>query len=186
MRRHGRNLCAAHRKVKQNYMRYAYNRRMLTGTGPLAIRAVGVRDFAQACALLVRFFVEEGFTTPPDKIAANLRAMVDDPFSWAAMAWEGHAAVGIATISTNRGVEFGLQGEIGDLYVVPDARGRGIARALVDASLAWCRERGCASVQVVITPEGQGEHDLMGFYHRLGFAPTGRTLVLREFEPRSR
>jgi aminoglycoside 6'-N-acetyltransferase I len=167
------------------YMRSAYIWPMSSTTGQIAVRAVGAQDFAQACALLVRFFAEEGFTTPPDKIAANLRAMIDDPFSWAAMAWAGDGPVGLTTISTNRGVEFGLQGEIGDLYVVPEARGRGIARALVDASLAWCRERGCASVQVVITPEGQGAHDLMGFYRRLGFSPTGRTLVLREFEPRS-
>jgi GNAT superfamily N-acetyltransferase len=158
---------------------------MHTDTDHLVIRAVGALDFAVACALLDRFFAEEGFTTPAEKIAANLRAMIDDPFCWAAMAWEKDAPVGITTISTNRGVEFGLQGEIGDLYVVPEARGRGIARALVDASLAWCRARGSASVQVVITPEGQKTHDLLGFYDRLGFAPTARTLVLREFEPRS-
>jgi GNAT superfamily N-acetyltransferase len=145
------------------------------------IRPVGASDFAAACGLLVRFFAEEGFTTRASKIAANLRAMIDDPFCWAAMAWEGDEPVGITTISTNRGVEFGLQGEIGDLYVLPGARGRGIARALVDASVTWCRERGCASVQVVITPQGQSAHDLLGFYHRLGFAATGRTLVLREF-----
>ena len=163
-------------------MLHAYNHRMSIGIAHPVIRAVGSADFGQACTILVRFFAEEGFSTPAGTIAANLRAMIEDPFSWAAMAWVGDEPVGIATISTNRGVEFGLQGEIGDLYVVPAARGRGIARALVDASLAWCRERGCASVQVVITPEGQSAHDLLGFYNRLSFAPTGRTLVLREFE----
>jgi GNAT superfamily N-acetyltransferase len=166
-------------------MRNAYVRPMSTSTNRISISAVSTADLAVARALLQRFFAEEGFTTAPDKIAANLGAMIDDPFCWAAMAWEGDAPVGLTTISTNRGVEFGLEGEIGDLYVVPDARGRGIARALVEAALAWCRARGCASVQVVITPEGQSAHDLMGFYNRLGFAPTGRTLVLREFVRRS-
>ncbi|HEV2546922.1 MAG TPA: GNAT family N-acetyltransferase [Stellaceae bacterium] len=163
-------------------MRRAYVLPMSHSINKISIRAVSASDFALACALLVRFFAEEGFTTPPDKISANLRTMIGDPFCWAAMAWAGDEAVGITTISTNRGVEFGLQGEIGDLYVVPAARGHGIARALVNASLAWCRERGCASVQVVITPEGQGAHDLLGFYERLGFAPTGRTLVLYELQ----
>jgi aminoglycoside 6'-N-acetyltransferase I len=167
-------------------MRRAYILAMAHSTEQIAIRAVSAADLGAACALLVRFFAEEGFSTPADKIAANLRAMIDDPFSWAALAWAGDEPLGITTISANRGVEFGLQGEIGDLYVVPDARGQGIARALVDASLAWCGERGCASVQVVITPQGQGAHDLLGFYDRLGFVPTGRTLVLHEFEPRSR
>ena len=161
-------------------MRGAYVLPMSTPPNQIRIRAASASDFAQACALLERFFAEEGFTTAPGKIAANLRAMIDDAYCWAAMAWIGDERVGITTVSTNRGVEFGLQGEIGDLYVVPKARGRGIARTLVDASLAWCRARGCASVQVVITPEGQSAHDLIGFYNRLGFAPTGRTLVLRE------
>src|SRR5690242_781133 len=173
----------AHKCEETVCMPGAYILSMSHATDHISIRAVSASDLAKAGALLVRFFAEEGFITAPDKISANLRAMIDDAFCWAAMAWVGDEAIAIATISTNRGVEFGLQGEIGDLYVVPAARGRGIARALVDAALAWCRERGCASVQVVITPEGQGAHDLMGFYARLGFAPTGRTLVLREFQP---
>src|SRR5215831_5928397 len=79
--------------------------RMSTRIAQPVIRAVGTADFAQACAFLVRFFAEEGFTTLASKIAANLRAMIDDPFCWTAMAWVGDEPVGITTISTNRGVE---------------------------------------------------------------------------------
>jgi len=33
-----------------------------------------------------------------------------------------------------------------DLFTADDARGRGVARALIDAVCAWARERGCARV----------------------------------------
>ncbi|MDX3104360.1 GNAT family N-acetyltransferase [Nonomuraea angiospora] len=33
-----------------------------------------------------------------------------------------------------------------DLFTAPDARGRGVARALIEAVTAWARERGCSRV----------------------------------------
>ena len=74
-------------------------------------------------------------------------------------------------------IEWRRLGEIGDLYVLPPARGRGVAHALVDAALAWCRDRGCSAVSVTIAPPRQAELDR--FYSRLGFEATGRTMVVR-------
>ena len=56
--------------------------------------------------------------------------------------------------------------EISDLWVDPEARRRGIGRALVDASLAWVRQRGVVRVSVrvaVANAEGQA------FWRALGF-----------------
>jgi GNAT superfamily N-acetyltransferase len=75
-------------------------------------------------------------------------------------------------------IEWGRLGEIGDLYVLPEARGNGIARRLVQAAIDWCCARGCSAVEVTMTPVGEAAHGLSNFYSRLGIAATGRTISL--------
>jgi len=132
-----------------------------------------------AVALLERFFSEEGFATPPPLIAANLQAMVDDETCWAGLADAGGDFVGVVTVTTMLYVEWGRLGEIGDLYVLPAHRRRGVAHALSQAALAWCRARGCSAASVVITPDGEQRHNLARFYAGLGFERTGRTIMTR-------
>ena len=143
----------------------------------MKIQPVTPQSAAAAVELLARFFVEEGFSTPRSRIARNLQDMLADGSCWAALASEDDTMVGVITVSTMRYVEWGLLGEIGDLYVMPGYRGRGIAAMLVAVSLDWCRGKGCSAVSVTITPEGEEKHALSGFYARLGFAATGRTIM---------
>jgi aminoglycoside 6'-N-acetyltransferase I len=131
-----------------------------------------------AVDLLVRFFAEEGFTTPRDRIARNLETMLGDGTCWTAVLIERDNVVGVITVSTMLYVEHGRLAEIGDLYVAPACRGRGLARALIDAAIDWSRRRGCSGVFVTVTPEGEASHRLSDFYKRLDFEPTGRTTMI--------
>ena len=76
-----------------------------------------------AVELLARFFGEEGFATTAAEIARNLSDMLADGSCWSALAVDAGAAVGVVTVTTMRYVEWGLLGEIGDLYVLPAWRG---------------------------------------------------------------
>ena len=80
-------------------------------------------------------------------------------------------------------VEGGRLGEIGDLYVLPTARGSGVAAALIAAATAKCGVLGCSEIFVVVTPEGQARHGLEGFYSKFGFAWDGRRLLSRRLQP---
>ena len=141
----------------------------------VTVAPVAGTSLAEAVDLLVRFFREEGFKTPAVEIERNLAAMLDDSACWVALATIAGNAVGIVTISTMRYVEQGRLGEIGDLYVMPPYRGRGIARRLIGEAMGWCRARGCAAVFVTVTPEGETRHRLSEFYEQFGFRSTGRT-----------
>ena len=44
-------------------------------------------------------------------------------------------SAGIVTVTTMLYVEWGRLGEIGDLYVLPEFRMKGIARSLVEAAI---------------------------------------------------
>lgn len=57
-------------------------------------------------------------------------------------------------------------GFIEGLYVEPPARGRGIARRLVDAAASWARERGCRELASDVLLENlpsQAVHRALGF-----------------------
>jgi GNAT superfamily N-acetyltransferase len=131
----------------------------------------------KAVMLLLRFFQEEGFSTPGDKLALNFSHMMADKNCWAALAMEGGRAEGVVTVTTMLYAEWGRLGEIGDLYVLPERRGRGVARRLVDEAILWCRKNGCSAVSVVVTPEGEVRHRLSEFYRNLAFEATGRTIM---------
>jgi aminoglycoside 6'-N-acetyltransferase I len=113
-----------------------------------------------AVELLARFFVEEGFATTAAEIARNLSDMLADGSCWSALAVDAGAAVGVVTVTTMRYVEWGLLGEIGDLYVLPAWRGRDIAAMMIGVALDWCCDKGCSAVSVTITPEGEKRHTL--------------------------
>jgi GNAT superfamily N-acetyltransferase len=140
------------------------------------VRQAGTAALAAAAPLLMRFFAEEGFTTPPELIRARLAELLASTDAVVFLAWEG-AAVGVATVSTSFGIEFGRSAELDDLYVLPEARGRGVATALIDAARAWCQAHGCTVLLVTVTPEGQQAHDLARFYQRHGFRDDGRKLL---------
>ncbi|MCK6450743.1 MAG: GNAT family N-acetyltransferase [Alphaproteobacteria bacterium] len=146
----------------------------------IRIQEVDDRALGTAVDLLDRFFREEGFGTPRAEVAANAARLLRDPHHWVALAWDGGRAVGVVTVSSVLYVEWGRLGEIGDLYVLPEMRRRGIARALIEAGIARCRALGCSAVGVTITPQGERTHGLGRFYAKLGFVELGRaSAVLR-------
>ncbi|MFI5266026.1 MAG: GNAT family N-acetyltransferase [Chloroflexota bacterium] len=145
----------------------------------IAVAAAAMAEAETAFPLLVRFYAEEGFNTPAGDLRRNLEAFLFDDNCWVALAWRDGQAVGLATVSTARSTEDGLLAEIQDLYVLPEARGAGVARGLVAAALDWSAGRGCRGVEVVITPEGEASHRLSGFYAKLGFESTGRMIHTR-------
>lgn len=144
----------------------------------LEIIPVDAHNTEIAVSLLHRFFQEEGFAGDRSIIAANLDRMRLDDNHWAAVASNKGHIVGIITVTSMLYIEWGRLGEIGDLYVLPEARGNGIARRFVQAAIDWCRARGCSAVAVIMTPLGEAAHGLSNFYSRLGFAATGRTISL--------
>jgi aminoglycoside 6'-N-acetyltransferase I len=129
--------------------------------------------------LLQRFFAEEGFATPADRIRLEVGELLQEPESAVFLAWQGTRAIGVATVTTSRGIEFGFNAEMEDLYVLPKMRGVGVGSALIRAVESWCSARGCTTIEVVVTPEGQETHDLIGYYCNRGFQESGRVILLR-------
>jgi len=146
---------------------------------PIEIRSVELDTLEEAFCLLERFFREEGFATPVEAMRSSLRAMLIDPGSAVFVARQKGKAVGVATVTTSLGIEYGRSAEIEDLYVLPEVRGGGIAGALIEAVCSWCRGQGVSAVLVTVTPEGEATHGLLDYYQRRGFTNTGRLILER-------
>jgi ribosomal protein S18 acetylase RimI-like enzyme len=63
------------------------------------------------------------------------------------------------------------------MFVTPEARGRGIGAALVDAQLAWARSEGFERVSLMVNVERTSAFRL---YERSGFRDTGERSRLRD------
>ena len=64
---------------------------------------------------------------------------------------------------------------------------KGIARALVEAAIDWCRSHACSAVAVTITREGEARYSLSQFYAKFGFTPMDRmssaSSTLKDWRP---
>jgi len=147
------------------------------------IRQLGPADKLDgAIGLLQRFFREEGFATPGEVIAANTRQMAAIEACAIVVAKEGDAAIGVATVSMEFGIEYGWSAEMGDLHVVPEWRGRGLSRMLVAAVEDILRARGAARYQVTVTATADEVRGLRRFYAALGFEDEGRAILCRKLQ----
>lgn len=147
----------------------------------VTIRRLGSGDdLGQAAALLIRFFREESFDTPDEVISRNTAAMADLDNCGLFVAESAGQAVGVTTISLEFGIEYGWGAEMGDLYVLPEWRGKGLSRKLALAVEDFLKSRGATFYQVTVTPYAQEAHDLRSFYDRLGFENEGRLILLKK------
>ena len=141
------------------------------------IEPITEQKSGEALALLARFFVEEGFPGSLPALQENLTARLQDDGGAVLGAWQNGQLVGVATIATGHDLEHGLYAELEDLYVLPQERGKGIGRALINAAEEWSQRYGCTSLSVTVTPDGQTRHNLLLFYEKLGFTNTQRIIL---------
>lgn len=93
---------------------------------------------------------------------------LDDPRFVAVAAQEAGELVGVATGFVGAGL-----GEVSDVAVLPEFRGRSTGRALASAVAATCLARGAPLVWAMVDAGGQGER----FFADLGFEPAYDTVA---------
>jgi ribosomal protein S18 acetylase RimI-like enzyme len=86
------------------------------------------------------------------------------------LALDDRAAVGIAAGILNQTEP--SRADLVSMWVDPIHRRKGIGRVLVDAVVAWARERNAQGLWLLVT---SNNHTAINFYQRLGFSLTGKT-----------
>jgi GNAT superfamily N-acetyltransferase len=134
-----------------------------------AIELVGAADLPELLGLM-RAYCDFYGATPGEEALLDLsRALLADPEREGVQLIardERATPVGFATIfwswSTTTASRIGV---MNDLYVVPEARGEGLADRLIEACVERCARRGAASLQWQTAPENvraQAVYDRVG------------------------
>lgn len=144
---------------------------------PPTLRAAGPADLATVLPLAVAFYAEDGFATSEHALRSNLAALLASPAARVAVVHSADHLLGFAVSTTSFGLENGLIAELEDLFVVPSARGRGLAGRLIADSAGWAREQGCRRLELVIAPNGRDVGHLFDYYLAQGFLDDGRRLL---------
>jgi aminoglycoside 6'-N-acetyltransferase I len=136
----------------------------------MTIRRATEADVATLVALWEAF--EREVPEPDHRVGdednhAEIRALLADGL--ALLAEEGGEAVGFALART----EPPRICYLSDLYVVPGARRRGIANALISEVAAWASERGAGTLTLEVLT---GNAEARAVYERLGFLEESRIL----------
>ena len=106
------------------------------------------------------------------------RELAYPPERWAWFAAQEEAVIYIAVDGdTGVGMAGGFVPEPGSvmvwgMWVAADARRHGLGRALVEAVVAWARERGADTVRLQVTDD-ERMAPAAALYRTLGFTPTG-------------
>jgi GNAT superfamily N-acetyltransferase len=130
-------------------------------------RRAGLDDAAPIARLLHDFNTEyDDFTPGPEALERRVRELLEA--DEIAVVLAGDPPQGLALMRFRPALwKAALDCYLEELYVVPDRRGQGIGRALMNAAMDLARERGAADMHL-----GTGEDDLAAraLYESLGFS----------------
>lgn len=85
-------------------------------------------------------------------VSDSLRHAVTDDDQFVVVGTLDDSGVGYATVTTEILPDGAQIAEIGEIFVLPDGRGVGVGEVMLDAVMAWARERGCTHLEGSVLP----------------------------------
>ena len=145
------------------------------------VRLASQDDAADVARLMIGFRDWQGRTAPADDvIESTVRQLLAEPNTEFLLG--GSPAVGVCQLRYRLSVWTGTDDCcLEDLFVVDEARGSGVGRALVEAAVKRARERGCTRIELDVN---EANPAALALYESLGFEgwsdpPGGRNLFMR-------
>ena len=136
----------------------------------IVVLEASTTDIPELVELMEAFYAESSIPLDREWAAASFTRLLSMPALGCVWLARGDGrAVGHVVLSLRYTMEHGaLGGYVDDLYVVPDARRRGVASRLLHALVAECSRRACASLHVEV---GGSNAAALALYERFGLVP---------------
>jgi ribosomal protein S18 acetylase RimI-like enzyme len=142
---------------------------------PLRFDPVSEADADVLLRLVRAFRAEQNLPLDADSAAAVVRIAQGEPLARAWIARNAGRAVGYVVITLGYSIEYGgRDGFIDDLYLVPEVRGRGWGRLLLDFSCSQAVRVGIRTLHLEVEPDNDRATHI---YRSTGFQETGRRLM---------
>ena len=128
------------------------------------VREATAQDVEGVTALINRAYLVEAFFTLGDRVSA---AQVRDRMNRGRflLIEDGSRLTGCVFVSARDGL-----GYFGTLSVEPAQQGQGLGSRLVTAAEEWCRDQGCAEMEIEVV---NLRTELPPYYRRLGYVEHG-------------
>jgi ribosomal protein S18 acetylase RimI-like enzyme len=138
---------------------------------------VAGEDEGELLRLARAFHAEDGHPLTERGAAALTQAARGHPLARAWLIREGGSVVGYAVLGLGFGIEYGgADAFVDDLYLVPDARGRGLGGHVLALMEAEARKLGLAALFLVVDPDNTPAQSL---YRRAKFEGTRWLLMAK-------
>jgi ribosomal protein S18 acetylase RimI-like enzyme len=150
----------------------------------IGIRRAAPAEAAEIARLLHDFNTEFGEPTPDvATLAERSRRLIEVGEITVLLAGDGPDGLSLFRLRPALWAE-GLECYLQELYVAPALRGRGIGRALLEATIAAAREAGASGIDL---NTGETDTAARALYERLGFtnregSPDGPSMLFYERE----
>lgn len=141
----------------------------------LTIREADSDDVQVLCRLVNEM---GGHEITQEQMEDRLDFVEASPFDSLYVCEEGDTVVGFFGFRVRENIEeVSRYGEVSTIAVVPEARGRGIGRFMMEYAEGLAEEKGCEGTWLV---SGLGRKEAHRFYRELGYEVTGYRFVKRE------
>lgn len=151
------------------------------GAAAPVFRAVCPDDAATLLTLARAFHSEDGHPLDPAAEAAIARVCAGEPLAPCWLIELAGETVGYVVLGLGFSLEHGgSDGFVDDLYLVPQARGRGVGRAALAFAEVEARTRGVQTLHLEVEPANARAYRL---YQDWGFNDLGRRLMSKRLAP---
>jgi ribosomal protein S18 acetylase RimI-like enzyme len=148
------------------------------------VRRAGAGDAEAIGRLLHDFNTEYDEPTPgPDRIAERIRQLLEGEDTIVLVAGDGPDGLAVLRFRPSIWSE-ALECYLAELYVVPDRRGQGFGRALMEAAIEAARRQGADHMDLGTSEDdtaARGLYESLGFTNREG-KPDGPLMYFYERE----
>jgi ribosomal protein S18 acetylase RimI-like enzyme len=150
----------------------------------IQVRRAGVEDATDVARLLHDFNVEYSEPTPEvEELTKTIACLLEEDEITVLLA--GGGPDGLSLFRFRPGIwSAGDETYLQELYVVPHLRGRGIGRALLEATIEFARKRGADGIDLntgETDTAARALYESMGFTNREG-SPDGPAMLFYERE----
>lgn len=132
--------------------------------------------------MMQAYYAEDGYAFDPERSrAALLGLLADARLGEAWLAVEDERALGYVVVCLGWSLEHrGRDAFIDELFVVPEARRRGLGRRLMALAIERCRALGVRALHLEVE---RANTKAQALYRDLGFADTERRLMSKRLDP---